>query len=181
MKILPLIHCQTFHIRHIYCNFANMIRDFRLTDLQAVTEICNYYIRTSTATFELQEVSTGQMARRFSPQLPGLVVEVDGNVAGYGYVHPWKERAAYAPTLELTIYLAPECCGRGIGRQLVNGLVERTRALGCYRSIIACITANNESSLRLFKSLGFVQASYFRSVGEKFGQLLDVIDLQLLL
>lgn len=158
-----------------------MIREFRLEDLQSVTDICNYYIRTSTATFELEEVSPEQMARRFAPEFPGLVAVEGGGVAGYAYVHPWKERAAYAPTLELTVYLAPEFCGRGLGKPLVAELIERTRRLERFRSVIACITADNERSISLFRSLGFDQVSFFRSVGEKFGQLLDVVDLQLFL
>ncbi|MDE7111224.1 MAG: GNAT family N-acetyltransferase [Muribaculaceae bacterium] len=158
-----------------------MIRPFSMADLAEVTEICNHYIRTSTATFELEEVSQEQMARRFSSGMPGLVAVEDGRIAGYAYVHPWKERAAYAPTLELTIYLAPEYCGRGLGEQLAAKVISLTRRTGRYRSVIACITANNERSINLFRSLGFEQVSLFRSVGEKFGQLLDVVDLQLLL
>ncbi|MDE6144859.1 MAG: GNAT family N-acetyltransferase, partial [Muribaculaceae bacterium] len=84
-------------------------------------------------------------------------------------------------TLELTIYLAPEYCGRGLGEQLAAKVISLTRRTGRYRSVIACITANNERSINLFRSLGFEQVSLFRSVGEKFGQLLDVVDLQLLL
>ncbi len=158
-----------------------MIRDFCLEDLQSVTDICNFYIRTSTATFELEDVTPEQMARRFAPALPGLVAVEDGRVVGYAYVHPWKERAAYAPTLELTVYLAPDFCGRGLGEQLVSEVIERTRRLGRFRSVIACITADNERSISLFRSLGFTQVSLFRSVGEKFGRMLDVVDLQLLL
>lgn len=152
-----------------------------MEDLQSVTDICNFYIRTSTATFELEDVTPEQMARRFAPALPGLVAVEDGRVVGYAYVHPWKERAAYAPTLELTVYLAPDFCGRGLGEQLVSEVIERTRRLGRFRSVIACITADNERSISLFRSLGFTQVSLFRSVGEKFGRMLDVVDLQLLL
>ena len=158
-----------------------MIREFCLEDLQAVTDICNYYIRTSTATFELDEVSPEQMACRFAPGLPGLVAVEEGSVAGYAYVHPWKERAAYAPTVELTVYLAPEFCGCRLGEKLVSEVIERTRRLGRFRSVIACITADNERSVSLFRALGFEQVSFFRSVGEKFGRLLDVVDLQLFL
>ena len=161
--------------------FASMIREFCLDDLQSVTDICNYYIRTSTATFELDDVSPQEMARRFVSGLPGLVAVEDERVVGYAYVHPWKERAAYAPTLELTVYIAPEFCGRGLGELLVSEVIERTRQTGRFRSIIACITADNERSIRLFRSLGFEQVSFFRSVGEKFGRLLDVVDLQLLI
>ena len=154
-----------------------MIRDFTPADLQAVTDICNHYIRTSTATFELEEVTPEAMASRFRPGFPALVLEVGGEVGGYAYVHPWKERAAYWPTLELTVYLRPDCCAKGYGRRLVSQLIERTRALGRFHSVIACITADNEPSIGLFKSLGFKQVSMFPEVGMKFGRLLSVVDL----
>lgn len=154
-----------------------MIREFTPADIVGITEICNYYIRTSTATFELEEVSDAQMSRRFLPGFPALVAEVDGRIAGYAYVHPWKERAAYWPTLELTVYIHPDFCGRGLGRELVVNLIERTRSLGRFHSVIACITADNHPSISLFKSLGFTPVSHFPEVGMKFGRLLSVVDL----
>lgn len=154
-----------------------MIREISESDIRAITDICNYYIRTSTATFELEEITPEEMARRLRPGFPALVAEEEGRVAGYAYVHPWKERAAYWPTLELTVYLHPDFCGQGLGRELVEHLIERTRLLGRFRSVIACITADNEPSIALFKSLGFSQVSMFPEVGMKFGKLLSVVDL----
>lgn len=154
-----------------------MIREFSKDDLQAVTDICNFYIRTSTATFELETVTPEQMATRFLPDYPSLVAEIDGRVVGYAYVHPWKERAAYWPTLELTVYILPDFCGHGLGAELVMQLMEQTRALKRFHSVIACITADNYPSLKLFRRLGFKQVSMFPEVGMKFDRLLSVIDL----
>lgn len=149
-----------------------IIRDYEPRDLAAVLQICNHYILTSTATFEVTPLTPEEMARRMEG---AMVCETDGNVAGYAYVHPWKERPCYWPTVEITIYLHPEATGKGLGRELVTALLHRTKA----KEVIACITADNKPSIRLFESLGFRQVSYFRGVGEKFGQTLDVTDLQL--
>lgn len=162
-----------------------IIREFRNEDLAEVLEICNYYIETSTATFELSPLTINEMSSRFDgirSRFPILVAEDDnGLVAGYAYVHPWKERPAYWPTLELTVYLRTDATGNGLGRLLVGQLIERTRTLNHYSSIIACITADNFRSINLFHSLGFKDVSYFKQVGMKFGQMLDVVDLQLIL
>lgn len=149
-----------------------MIREYQAADLEEVLQICNHYILTSTATFEVTPLTAEQMAGRMHG---AMVCEIDGKVEGYSYVHPWKERPCYWPTVEITIYLSPDATGKGIGRELVSAVLSRTKA----REVIACITADNEASIRLFESLGFERVSYFRGVGEKFGQILDVVDLQL--
>lgn len=149
-----------------------MIRDFQPDDLLQVLQICNHYILTSTATFEVTPLTPEQMLQRMHS---ALVCEADGRILGYAYVHPWKERPCYWPTVEITIYMAPEATGRGLGRELAMEVLRRSTA----REVIACITADNLPSIRLFESLGFVQVSCFRGVGEKFGQRLDVVDLQL--
>ena len=164
-----------------------MIRDMIPSDVDEITSVCNYYIRTSTATFEIDEHSPEEMGQRLKEikdaGLPVLVSvdEQSGRLSGYAYVHPWKARAAYSPTLEATVYLAPGHTGKGLGRELTTALLKRTRSLGKYKSAIACITANNAPSIALVKSMGFEQVSHFKSVGSKFGKTLDVVDFQIML
>ncbi len=161
-----------------------MIRPYQPADLQALTAICNHYIRTSTATFEVDEITPADFNRRLGECVSTIFVAQDpdtGAIQGYAYAHPWKSRPCYWPTLELTVYLHPDCTGRGLGRQLITALLDAIRAEGHYRVALACITASNASSVALFTSLGFTQASYFANVGEKFGQPLSVIDLTLAL
>lgn len=59
-------------------------------------------------------------------------------------------------------------------------LIEDCRALG-FHSLIACVTAENSTSVRFHERLGFSQVSRFVEVGLKFGRRLDVVDLQLIL
>lgn len=92
----------------------------------------------------------------------------------------WKERAAYRHTLETTVYLASEYQGKGIGKQLMQTLINECRHRG-YHALIACITEGNEASNSLHQKLGFKQVSHFEKVGLKFDRWLDVFDYELIL
>lgn len=137
----------------------------------------------SDATFELVPVSVKAMEQRIeaiSTSYPYVVWEEHGDVLGYAYAHPWKERAAYAKTYETTVYVAPDSYRKGIGTGLMTHLINELRKMNVH-ALIACITGGNFPSIALHKRLGFVQVSSFREVGEKFGRQLDVVDLELLL
>lgn len=161
-----------------------MIRDYLPTDLEAVTSIYAHYVKESTASFELVAPTEAEMAQRLlgvaSQSLP-VIVECgpQGRVRGFAYVHPWKERPCYGRVLEVTVYVAASALGLGLGRQLAQEVTERTRALGRYDALIACITGENSASRRMFASLGYEQVSFFKGVGRKFGRDLDVTDYQL--
>ena len=160
-----------------------MIRKVNATDAQAIAHIYNHYVLNTTISFETQAVTTAHMLHRItsiSAQYPYLVYEHEGRVVGYCYAHLWKERVAYSQTLETTIYLHPDYCHRGIGKRLMQQLIEQWRAQG-FHALIACITGGNEGSIALHQSLGFEQRSCFKEVGHKFGAWLDVVDLELIL
>ena len=152
-------------------------------DAPAIMAIYNRYITRTTVSFETKPLSENSMLERIeaiSSEFPYFVYEYDGAVVGYCYAHLWKERAAYSKTLETTVYLAPEACGKGFGAELMHHLIEACRERG-FHSLIACITAENSRSVAFHEALGFRKVSHFRQVGRKFGRWLDVVDLQLLL
>ena len=160
-----------------------MIRFVTQRDVKRITEIYNYYIINTTISFEIKPLTEDEMHNRIESVLahgPFLVWEEDGEIAGYCYAHPWKERAAYHNTLETTVYLSPKHFRKGIGTKLMQQLISHCRA-DDKKVLIACITANNEASIKMHEALGFKQVSYFSKVGEKLGQTLDVIDMQLTL
>lgn len=160
-----------------------MIRPVRLQDAKAITDIYNEYVLHSVATFETEPLQKEEMYSRIagiSADYPYFVYEIDGSVVGYCYAHPWKQRVAYKYTLETTVYLSPDCVGKGIGKLLMQRLIEECRKRG-YRALIACITAGNDISDSLHSGLGFKQVSCFKQVGLKFDRWLDVTDYELLL
>ena len=160
-----------------------MIRSVGLNDAKAIADIYNEYVAHSVATFDTEPVSEEEMQARIaelSAGYPYLVYEADGEIAGYCYAHLWKTKAAYRNTLETTVYLSPRFRGRGIGKTLMQRLIEECRRAG-FHALIACITEGNEASFALHRKLGFKQVSHFEEVGMKFNRKLDVYDYELIL
>ena len=160
-----------------------MIRPVSVADAADIAGIYNYFITDTDISFETEPLSPEQMADRIADYVsrgPYFVYELDGRVAGYCYAHEWKERKAYSLTLETSVYVDPQHHRQGIGLTLMERLIEECRKRG-YVALIACITGDNEPSIKLHLRLGFRQVSLFRKVGSKFGRLLDVVDFELLL
>lgn len=160
-----------------------MIREVRADDAAAIAAINNYYILNTTISFETEALSEAGMADRISEVTelcPYFVYEEDGRVTGFCYAHPWKAREAYRVCCETTVYVAPDCRRRGIGRALMERLISACRKRGTH-ALIACITGDNTASCDFHASLGFERVSYFREVGRKFDRWLDVTDYELIL
>ncbi|MCI5710983.1 MAG: N-acetyltransferase family protein [Prevotella sp.] len=160
-----------------------MIRPVRLDDAKCITDIYNHYVLNTTVTFETAALSVEDMAKRIetiSAHWPYFVYEEEGEIMGYCYVHPWKERAAYAHTWEVTIYLKPGALHHHAGTAMMEHLIETCRKTDC-RALIACITEENTTSLSFHGKMGFKKVSHFKEVGQKFGRWLDVTDMELLL
>lgn len=162
---------------------GGIIRRVAAEDAAGIANIYNVYVTRSTASFEVEPVGVDSMRQRveqISAHYPYWVYETGGRVVGYCYAHEWKERPAYRCTYETTVYVAEDYVGRGIGRQLMERLIDSCRLCEC-RVLIACITAENEASIAMHRKLGFEPVSRFREVGRKFGRWLDVVDCELLL
>lgn len=162
---------------------ARNIRPVTLADAEAITEIYNHYIKTTTITFETEPITSQEMASRIkdiSAHFPYFVYEREGKILGYCYAHLWKERAAYSKTLETTIYIDKDAVHQGLGSLMVNHLIELCRKQG-FHALIACITDGNEASVKMHEQLGFKPVSCYKEVGNKFGRWLDVVDLEYML
>ena len=143
-------------------------------DAAAMADIFNHYVRTSTVIFSDTELSAADMAEKLrrldvGSHYPFFVAEAEtGAVAGYAYAHAYQPDPVYGRTYELTIYLAPDACGRGIGRMLLGATIEACRRNGAH-ALIACVTAGNAPSERMFEREGFKLAGVLPEAGFKFG------------
>ena len=138
-----------------------MIRRVELRDSKTIADIYNEYVMHSVVTFETKPLKEEEMRSRIIEifkNFPYWVYEIDDRVVGYCYAHPWKQRAAYKYTLESTVYVSPDYVGKGIGKELMQKLIEECRK-GGYHALIACITSGNEVSDSLHLKLGFKQVS----------------------
>src|ERR1700754_672507 len=106
------------------------IRSATLSDIPAITRIYSASVATSTASFELEPPGEAEMAARmrhlFDGGFPYLAAELEGTVAGYAYAGPFRSRPAFRFTVEDSVYVAPAAQGRGVGRVLLDALIEES-------------------------------------------------------
>jgi len=163
---------------------ARTIRAATPGDIERVAEIYADAVLNGTATYELEPPSAAEMARRFldlaEAGYPFLAAEEDGRVAGYAYGGPFRARPAYRFTVEDSIYVAPEARGRGIGRLLLERLIEQCEARG-FRQLVAVIGdgRRGSASVLLHERLGFRHAGRLEGSGFKHGRWLDTVFMQL--
>jgi L-amino acid N-acyltransferase YncA len=98
------------------------IRDAKVDDLTQIVEIYNYYIRNSVVTFDLDAMKLDEWQHKFewvqSLKLPFVVAEsAGGQILGFAYVAPWRQKAAYRRTVEDSIYLRPQTCGNQVAHR----------------------------------------------------------------
>lgn len=151
-------------------------------DMAAVAAIYGHHVLTGLASFETEAPDEREMRLRHDAirekGFPYLVAELDGEVAGYAYASLYRARPAYRFTLEDSIYVHPGHAGRGIGRALLERLVEECERIGCRQLIAVIGDSANAPSIRLHEACGFVLTGTFRSVGFKHGRWVDSVLMQ---
>ena len=152
------------------------IRQAAAQDAAALLEIYRPFITDTVVTFEYEVPAAAEFAARITDTLacfPYLVCERDGKPVGYAYAHRIRERAAYDWAVELSIYLAPEAQGQGVGTVLYRCLIDLLDRQNI-RILYGCVTLPNEGSRRLHEKLGFALTGVWHGSGWKFGQWHDV-------
>ncbi len=156
------------------------VRAAEAADLPAILDIYNEAVLNSTATFDVEPRTMEEQerwSRQFVQPYVLLVAEGEGEVLGWGCLHPFGGKPGYRYTTEDSLYVRADCRGNGIGRLLLAALLEAGTANG-FRTVVARIDGDNPVSLRLHQSLGFEYAGREREVGYKFGRWLDVVVMQ---
>jgi L-amino acid N-acyltransferase len=159
------------------------VRLAQLGDAEAIRQIYNLEVTTSTVTFDLvprsiQEQEAWLSARSGAHAV--LVAVEDGEVVGFGSLSPWRDRPAYSTTVEDSVYVRRDRQGAGIGRAVLDELVATATAHG-FHACIARIVGGHEASIALHLACGFEIVGTEREVGRKFGRWLDVVLMEKLL
>ncbi|TDE35127.1 N-acetyltransferase family protein [Nonomuraea mesophila] len=159
------------------------VRALSDADLPAVAGIYAHYVTDSVATFDETPPSSDDWRAKAAgitgAGLPFLVADVDGQVAGYAYLAPYRPKPAYRHTVEDTIYLAPGMTGRGLGRLLLGELLDAARRTHVRRVVAVIADSGDPSSARLHEAYGFAEAGRLRGVGFKHGRWIDTVLFQL--
>jgi phosphinothricin acetyltransferase len=163
--------------------FEYMIRDARDTDIPDIRGIYNYYVTNSVVTFDEKEWTLAQWREKFEylqkQRMPFLVAEAPtGQILGYALVQPWSGKSAYRYTVENSIYLGQAATGKGLGRVLLERLIDACQDAGI-REILAVISDKGaEGSIALHEKYGFSEVGRLGRVGFKFGRWLGVVNMQ---
>jgi phosphinothricin acetyltransferase len=159
-------------------------RPARAEDCEAIAAIYNHYILHTVVSFEESPLQAEDiLSRQHSVNeagLPWLVSEEPGAITGYAYATPWRSRAAYRHSVEISVYLDHSRCGVGTGTALYTELFSLLRKLPVH-SIIGGIALPTPASVALHEKFGMQQVSHHREVGYKHGQWIDVGYWQVLL
>ena len=158
---------------------ATAIRDFAPADAAACAAIYAPFVERTTVSFELDPPDAAELARRFGALreagYPVLVAEAAGRVVGYAYAGTFRARPAYRQTVEHSVYVDPAAQRGGVGRKLLDALVDACRARGFRRMVGVISDPANSRSLDFHLRHGFAQAGILHGVGRKFGRDLDIV------
>jgi phosphinothricin acetyltransferase len=163
--------------------FSVTLSDASEADMAQVQRIYAQHVRHGLASFEEEPPPLDEMlARRdkvLEHGLPYLVARENDRVLGYAYATPYRPRRAYRFTVEDSVYMAEGAQRRGIGRLLLQGVIDRCEAAG-FRQMIAIIGdgANNAGSVGLHAACGFRMVGTFENVGFKHDGWRDTVLMQ---
>jgi L-amino acid N-acyltransferase YncA len=146
-----------------------MIRDATPEDAAACAAIYTPYVRDTAITFESNPPSPPEMARRITAAQRAhawVVLDEGGRVIGYAYGGPYKDRAAYQWSCEVSVYVELGRRRSGAGRALYEALFARLTERG-YRMLVAGMTLPNDASVGLHRAMGFEPVGTFRRIGWK--------------
>ncbi len=163
------------------------VREAADADMPHIHRIYTHHVRTGLGSFEEVPPDLAEMARRraeiLARGLPYLVAELDdpsvpGGIGGYAYASAYRTRSAYRYSVEDSSDTAAEAQRRGVGRALLDALVQRCTALG-YRQMVAVIgDSANRASIGVHEAAGFKPVALLPAIGLKFGRWVDSVMMQ---
>jgi len=151
----------------------------RMADEHDAGEVLSVYapfVANTVITFEYEVpdiVTFRKRMKNIQEEYPYLVCTKDGKIVGYAYASRHKERAAYQWNAELSVYVAEEYHGIGIGKALYASVIEILRAQNV-QNVYGCVTTPNIKSEALHRCFGFQLVGVYHGTGYKFGRWLDV-------
>ena len=152
-------------------------------DCFAICEIYNFYIQNSVVTFDEQTMQLSAWEEKLEylnkQKLPFIVAETEsGEILGFAYVAPWRQKSAYRRTVEDSIYLRAAATRKRIGTKLLEELLALSKQAGVKEVVAVISDSGAESSVRLHEQFGFKKQGHLAKVGFKFDRWLGTILMQ---
>lgn len=159
------------------------VRRAETGDAEAIRAIYNAEVTGSTVTFDMVPRTAAEQLEWLGGHRgahPAVVAVEAGEITGFGSLSPFRERPAYATSVEDSVYVAAEWRDRGVGGLLLAELVRLASDHG-FHTVLARISGDNEPSIALHRRQGFALVGVEREVGRKFGRWIDVTVMQRML
>ncbi len=167
-----------------YAAHVPTVRDASLDDLPAIVELLNVGVVETTAVYADTPFTPADRTDWFRAKaargFPVLVADVGGEVAGYATYGDFRDSTVltgYRFTVEHSVHVAGAHWGSGVGRSLVEALIDRA-ARARMHVMVGAIDAENVGSIEFHRRLGFVETARMPQVGFKFGRWLDLVLMQ---
>jgi len=159
------------------------IRHATQSDLDAIRRIYNEGIEDRIATLDADPKDEAEIAEwweRHAGRYAVLVAEREGEIAGWASLNPYSHRCAYAGVADLSIYIAREARGTGLGKALLGALHDVAKENDFYKIVLFTFPFN-EAGQRLYRGLGYREVGVFKEQGRLDGRPIDVMAMEKLL
>ncbi len=147
------------------------VRELLPDDWPAVRQIYLDGIRSGLASFETEAPSWEDWDAKHTLR---LVAESDDEVIGWVAAGPVSSRRCYRGVVESSVYVGASARGRGVGRALMERLIERSEEQGIW-TIETAIFPENEASLKLHRAVGFRVVGVRKAIGKRDGLWRDTV------
>jgi L-amino acid N-acyltransferase YncA len=154
-----------------------LIRPATVDDAASIAEIYRPVVENTTISFELDAPGAGEMRSRVAEitrSYPWLVAVDCEAVVGYAYASRHRKRAAYAASVDASVYVGEAARRNGIAWALYSALFTQLREARTFHRVFAGIALPNDASVALHKKFDFELVGIYREVGKKFGRWIDV-------
>ena len=153
------------------------IRVGTLPDIAGITDIFNFYIEHTNARFEEEKFTLENRQQWFSQfssnsKYQLYVATENDSLLGFACSQQYRATSAFEDTAEVTVYLAEEATGKGLGTKLYSQLFSSIRIHGVHRALSG-VALPNDASIALHKSFGFREVGVFNEYAKKNGQYIS--------
>lgn len=153
-------------------------------DIPQILNIVNHYIANDTCIYDLEQRSLEKQIEWFQNQTiqeyPVIIAKRGHMIVGFASYSQFRPKVGYKFSMEHSVYVAKEELGNGIGKLLLQSLIEIAKVKGVH-TIIGGIDAKNQGSIAFHKKFGFEVVGRMNEVGFKFGKWLDLVWMQKIL
>jgi phosphinothricin acetyltransferase len=162
------------------------IRKAKAHDATAISAIYNQGIDERSATFNTEHVTAKEIREKIMnsgdkhPTFVATLADSNHIVVGWASISPYSTRACYAGIGEASIYVQKEHRKQGIGKALLQSLINAAVQQG-YWKLMGRIFVSNQTSRTLCRELGFKEVGIHEKHGKLNGKWIDVVEVERLI